>query len=157
MIILFLDVDGVLNNRDAFITNKGRGGKILDDACIARLASLLEACKPRKVKVVLSSTWRLYDGHVAILRTRLRKFGVRIHSKTDDQGPTRGDEICRWLDANKPKLSEKRNFLILDDDSDMLPEQLPFFVQTSMKTGLTDEHIRKAAEILKIQVDESGL
>lgn len=169
MIVLFLDVDGVLNNRAAFAASTKGGSKVLDEACIVRLARLVKACESVcKTKIVLSSTWRLYGRHVNHLKRQLRKHGLRIHAMTDSKGPVRGDEIQRWLDANPvdcvthhgerlEMITTNCRFVILDDDSDMLPEQLSFFVQTNMDTGLTDAHVMQAMKILEIPVDDSAL
>lgn len=63
----------------------------------------------------------------------------------------RGKEIKAWLDKwdegtlrNAPKHTSILNetvtaYAILDDDSDMLPEQMPNFFKTSWATGITEE------------------
>jgi hypothetical protein len=56
----------------------------------------------------------------------------------------RGSEIAEWL-SRHPEVDR---YAIVDDDSDMLPEQVPFFVQTSFETGMTDEHAAKLIEVL---------
>jgi len=152
MIVFFLDVDGVLNNFDAVRAASAKGTCIgaLDDKCVERFARLARSYTHT---IVLSSSWRHSPRSVAILQERLGKFGLRVDSKTDTLGPMRGDEIKRWLDVCG---LQDPQFVIFDDDSDMLPEQLPFFVQTSMKTGLTDEHVSQAIEILQIFVDSIG-
>jgi len=96
--------------------------------------------------IVLSSTWRFVPGLEKTVSDKLQEFGLKIESSTDTQGDHRGMQIKRWLAA---RGLENARFVILDDDSDMLPEQLPFFVQTSMKGGLMDHHMEKAIEILK--------
>ena len=53
----------------------------------------------------------------------------------------RGDEIREWLSKNPVD-----NFIILDDDSDMLKSQLERFVQTSYNYGLRDDSILEKAE-----------
>lgn len=45
--------------------------------------------------------------------------------------------------------TEPYNYVILDDDSDMLDKQLPYFIQTGwMKWGLSDEDVEQAIHIL---------
>jgi hypothetical protein len=149
MIIIFLDVDGVLNHRECFAklaAMKMSTIEALDDECIHRLKRIVDTFGHRKVEIVLSSSWRFSPDHVETLAYRLSLFGLQIHSKTTLKGEHRGAQIKEWLDENK---SEDRRILILDDDSDMLDEQMPFFVKTSMETGLTDEHVEKAIAILK--------
>jgi hypothetical protein len=65
----------------------------------------------------------------------------------------RGREIQRWfLDTDLIFDSNDRpyryNYCIVDDDSDMLPEQLPYFVQTDNQHGLLDEHVDRIVKIL---------
>ena len=43
----------------------------------------------------------------------------------------RGEEIAEWLRNNQVD-----NYVIFDDDRDMLPGQLPFFVRTNFEDGL---------------------
>jgi len=49
-----------------------------------------------------------------------------------------------WLDQHP----EVNNYLILDDDSNMLEEQLPHFVKTSLISGMNYDNFIKAKEIL---------
>jgi hypothetical protein len=163
--ILFLDVDGVLNHRACF--SPSRGGSPLCPDAIARLQGLV---KRTQCHVVLSSTWRTMDGFV----DRLAAAGgfPRPHptdwrtiempptvKKGQSPGPSvlvpgvnipkRGDEIAEWL-SRHPEVGR---YAIVDDDADMLPEQLPFFVQTTFETGLLDEHVAKLEQILKGESD----
>lgn len=161
MIVIFLDVDGVLNSEEAFRAaweiNHKPNTYVLDEDCVRRLARLVEACNPAGTQIVLSSTWRLGDRGLKVLKAKLAEHGLRLHSITPRlPGDVRGEEIAAWLAENKPRFREVRRILILDDDSDMLPEQRPFFVQTSMKGGLQDEHLRQAAKILEIPLDYTG-
>lgn len=56
-----------------------------------------------------------------------------------------GEEIQEWLD----KQTEPYRYIILDDDSDMLDCQLPYFIQTDwLKWGLSDEDVEQAIHIL---------
>jgi hypothetical protein len=73
----------------------------------------------------------------------------------------RGVEIKQWIDANihsnngkdwnRKKLGIDFNYVILDDESDMLLEQSKNFVQCQSEIGLTSEIIMKAKEILNTQ------
>jgi len=152
MIILFLDVDGVLNNRPTFkkLADSGKHTtEALDDECIGRLKKLVDTFGATGVKIVLSSSWRFSPDHVLLLTRKLKEFGLKIEDQTTKKGSHRGTQIAEWLEKNKPRFTEHRKILILDDDSDMLPEQMPFFVKTNMDTGLTDEHVAKAIEIIQ--------
>lgn len=141
--ILFLDVDGVLNHEETFLDRKRED--MIAPECAARLFGLLERTG---AKVVLSSSWRGLPG----LEARLEKAGVMAHvisrtphNVTNDQ--VRGHEIEAWLMSHP---TPPTRYAIVDDESDMLPEQLPFFVQTDFrKGGLLDEHVAKLEQILR--------
>ena len=60
----------------------------------------------------------------------------------------RGDEIAAWLTAH-PKVKE---WAIVDDDSDMLPEQLPRFVKTDGNEGLSFANFERLCAIFGINV-----
>jgi hypothetical protein len=147
--VLFLDVDGVLNHRACFMPSRG-GSPLCPDA-VRRLRGVVAftGCK-----VVLSSTWRMLDRHV----DKLKSAGGfpsphddwrtgELHRKSEGGSiiiSRRGDEIAEWL-SRHPEVTR---YAIVDDDSDMLPEQKPFFVQTTFDTGLLDEHADRLIEIL---------
>lgn len=129
MKVIFLDIDGVFNHHGsvlAFGTST-----MFDDVSIRLVERLIENSG---ASVVVSSAWRIGRG-VADLQQEFSKRGAlilaaAIVARTDWGGPQRGDEIARWLDANPGT-----EYLIIDDDSDMRPEQKDRFVQTSVATG----------------------
>ena len=154
--IIFLDVDGVLNcqktwtgpHADSFAT-------LCPDMC-DRLKRIVDETN---ATVVLSSTWRLFEGKgLTKLREWLDARGITIHSQTKDLSmqigwgnvrACRGDEIALWLEEHEDEFPRlEREFVILDDDSDMLPSQKPNFVHTSFKDGLTEAHAKKAIRLL---------
>lgn len=156
MKVLFLDVDGVLNNEDAFIRRrKELGPAPVCPICCGRLLDLVRAVD---CKIVLSSAWRGIphleeklraagvlefshdDPRTVVLETQILPSGVLIGADT-----LRGREIAEWL-SRHPEVTR---YAIVDDDSDMLPEQLPFFVHTTFKTGLLDEHVAGLRAILE--------
>lgn len=152
--LLFLDVDGVLNCQSDWTGPHADNFATLDPAKCDRLAKIV---RETGATVVLSSTWRLFPGPaLEKLTAWLLERGVAIHSHTLDltrefgHGMIRGHEIARWMASNAAKFPNPR-FVILDDDSDMNKDQLPFFVQTNFKTGLTDELTNKAISILNKQ------
>lgn len=49
-----------------------------------------------------------------------------------DLDKVRGDEIAEWL-SRHPEVTK---YAIIDDDSDMLPEQMPHFVHTQAVDGI---------------------
>lgn len=144
MAILFLDVDGVLNHEETF---RSRREDMIAPECAERLFRLL---KSTGAKVVLSSSWRGMDH----LEARLERAGVMAHviGRTPHKNTnemTRGHEIAEWLRKHPAELGENGRFAIVDDDSDMLPEHKPVFVQTDFrKGGLLDKHCDRLAAIL---------
>jgi hypothetical protein len=151
--ILFLDVDGVLNHRAVFVPG--------NPAPICPLA--WDRCKrvvaQTGAKIVLSSTWRKgilgADRHLEKLKSiglfRLTHADWRTPLNLPHFGdepfaeyPKRGDEIASWL-SDHPDVA---TYAIVDDDSDMLWSQRPFFVQTNFDAGLLDPHCERLIGIL---------
>lgn len=157
MKIVFLDIDGVLNS-ESFWSDKTQGARYREavaNGCSKTEQLALANIDPKAVdllnkileetdaELVISSTWRTHLELPEILAF----MGVKkqIYSVT----PTtlkrhRGTEIQMWLDCH-PDID---NYIILDDDSDMLNKQLNHFIHTSWKNGLTLDHVDKAIKIL---------
>jgi hypothetical protein len=121
--ILFLDCDGVLNNSHSLGI-----GIDLDPDCVDQLRRILIEVDP---EVVLSSTWRLYSELAREIWWIVGKWGKSTPSS--NTLVTRGQEIALFLEK------EPRPYIILDDDDDMLPEQMPNLVRTDPRKGLTKE------------------
>ena len=174
MKVLFLDIDGVLNSENwfayriycvknnmvnilmNFVDTDDRNIKhkltMLDDRAITNLNRIIEETG---CKVVLSSSWRSSIESENIFTQNLLKlkgFKYEFYDVTprlwfNDFSSRRGEEINLWLD----KESEKHNiesFVILDDDSDMLPEQMNNFIHVDGQVGLTDRDVLTAIKIL---------
>lgn len=121
MKVLFLDIDGVLNNNHTLERFEGALG--IDPAMVKSLKFILYQTK---AKVVLSSTWRLYPSAKAEVERVLAPYEV-IDVTPDNNGLTsRGTEIQQWLDAHP----EVERYAILDDNEDFLEHQKPNFFQT---------------------------
>lgn len=130
---LFLDVDGVLNTYASMQLEEQ-----LDDRCVVNLLRIIEEANP---DIVLSSTWRFHQKYAMRV---WRKIGyVGAATPRLDSGH-RGEEIASYL-----SIHPGRRYVIVDDDSDMLPEQVPFFVHTKFATGLDDEATDKILSIYK--------
>lgn len=148
--VLFLDVDGVLNHRAMF--SPSRGGGPLCEHAIRRLRYV---ARETGCSIVLSSTWRTMPGFVDRLEAagampnrhddwRTVEMPVEMENGLVKAIHWRGEEIAEWLSRHP----EVERYAIVDDDGDMLPEQIPFFVQTTFETGLLDEHAVKLMQIL---------
>jgi hypothetical protein len=112
--------------------------------CRNRVQLLNKLCKDNDLKVVVSSTWRL-NKTIEELQEILDYCGAtfEIIGKTPDLRPdlSRGVEIK--ADACHIECDD---YVIIDDDNDMLDTQQHCFFQTSYKTGLTQEICDKITE-----------
>lgn len=143
--VLFLDIDGVLLNEQDYRTN---GSRVIPQE---RVDLIKQACDRTGAVIVVSSTWRYSDE----TRDRLTMMGLSLHpdwrtirSRVEGaliMAEIRGDEIKQWLDAHP----EVASFAIVDDDSDMRPEQMSRFVQTQFSTGVTPAHVERLVAILQ--------
>lgn len=136
MKVLFVDIDGVVNNVNTF--KKYPEALFPIDPYMAFLVGkiLLDT----GAVAVLSSAWRYDEGSKEVVRKRVCDF-VDITPMNKGMS-SRGTEIKEWLDAHH----EVTKYAILDDNSDMLQEQLPNFFKCPWDTGLTDEI---AAQVIK--------
>jgi len=132
MKVVFLDIDGVMNNIRRWPKKAGRTW--IDPMAVRRLNKITHATDS---VIVISSTWRRFWN----VKKILQQAGVRgsiIGSTPFLTNEPRGSEIQKWLAKHG---AEK--FVILDDDSDMgnLREAL---IKTKWDVGLTDFHVKKA-------------
>lgn len=160
MKVLFLEIDGVCNNR---YTPQGDAWPIDPDMAylVRRIVQETGAI------IVLSSSWRHAPEGVQVVSDRVTKVHYTTTLNAGSRAMrrygtiSRGTEIQMWLDEwNKETLSYKVKHLmplepsgysneeiecyaILDDDGDMLFKQKPNFFQTSFLTGLTREIAEK--------------
>ena len=117
MKVIFLDVDGVLNNRHTR-TRTCEGWCFVDDFLVARVRKIVDATG---AVIVLSSTWRdewnikdesLNGSDFNELRAKFNEFGMDFFSRTGEwQKRGRGWEIMDWLERHEAIES----FVILDD------------------------------------------
>lgn len=147
---IFLDFDGVLNNK-----------KSKKDTIESHLVELLNyIIEATNALVVVSSSWRKNHSVIELQQILENK---EFKGKVIDVTPClyfqlpytlsvpRGCEIKAWLEANKQfhgaKMSEVK-YVIIDDDTDMLYWHRNNFVQTNSIYGLTKEDVDKAIQIL---------
>ncbi len=148
MKIIFLDIDGTINNSSCW------GIRPVEDRfapeCVEALNKITDETK---ADIVISSTWRVsfkFDKLIDILKSA----GVKGHiiGKTPlvrFSGGRRGDEIFQWLyNASEEERIRIRHFVILDDNTDMDPI-MDHLVKCDPAVGLTEELANKAIEILK--------
>lgn len=148
MKVVFLDIDGVLNSHRTAVAFGGYPHEVdgyhramFDEVSIALIRGIVKAAE---AKVVLSSTWRLTHSCELV--------GAALEMPIIDRTPSllggRGKEIKAWLDNHV----EVTSYAIVDDDSDMLPEQSPYFVHTSQFDGLRWDDACKLAELMGVSI-----
>jgi len=183
MKIIFLDFDGVLNCEDWYRRQFEETKNDLelseypysefDPEIIQRLNHIINETG---AKVVVSSTWR-HGRSVEELQNILSRVGFtgEVIDKTkhldaiNGYSLPRGCEIEHWLEQKgqfqrinwsvkeQLKFIEKatvKNYIILDDDSDMLYNQREHFISTSGYYGLTKEKVEKAITILNTPLEK---
>ena len=134
--LIFLDVDGVINNRATF--QRSHHGFIgFDPFMVLLVHRIIEATG---AKVVLSSSWR----HGEESRKEVMGAVPFIDYTPSCCTGIRGAEIYAWMSRNIPHdIKESVKYAILDDESDMLLWQKDNFFQTTFDTGLTEEVAQK--------------
>jgi hypothetical protein len=166
MNVIFLDIDGVLNTtRSAIAQRMAQNKKSVsghsrefDPVGSGMLRAL---CFEFGAKIVISSTWRFgadmsgnsTDRFKSALYNNLKENDLLeyIHEdwRTIDMGRVvescRGDEIEEWLERHK----EVTNYVIFDDDVDMLDSQQKNFVNTDTHDGICFRDYLRAEKIFK--------
>lgn len=155
--LIFLDVDGVLNDKDTIAKcGEYRG---IDDV---KLVLLKEIVDQTKAKIVLISSWKeqwftsyksLQDDLAIYLDQRLSEVGLKISGKVRDEYTSgRGEAILNYLDVLDKKGIFVSSFAILDDHVQDYEEKglLGYLVQTDFENGgLTPQLVEKAIQILR--------
>jgi len=164
--LVFLDIDGVFNST-AWYKKRSKSFDLKDEKefdpnCVKIFNTLIEKVNP---KIVVSSSWR--TGKLSYLIDLFNMVGIKgeiigetpqLRGKNFTNVP-RGCEIKEYLSKrNFPILfkyaeemgitTDIENYVIIDDDSDMLYEQRNNFVHTSVETGITEKDVELALKIL---------
>ena len=119
--LIFLDIDGVLNNE--FTPDRCDGFLGIEDRYVENLKKIVDSDKD--VRIVLSSTWRLgytrygykLEHHQEYLENKLSKQGLKIYDVTPEMtrsGESRGREINQWLEDHK--YLDVEQWVVLDDE-----------------------------------------
>lgn len=165
MKILFLDFDGVLNYQHMPVAwNKvpawveEKFGERWPFTWISgeKVRLLSHLCDIPGFRIVISSTWRkswtkdqldyILGYYAADLKGRV--IGMTPALNTERTAIRRGMEINMWIDKRMESHGDVESYCILDDDSDMLPDQQTRFVKTSFLTGLGDNEMLNIRRIL---------
>lgn len=166
MKVLFLDFDGVLNSHQSavFWHNKRDQSKwenemytswhgtlkeyIAQEFCPIAMSNIEEVIRRvPDLKIVVSSSWR--NGETPETLKKILHPSKLIGDAIIDTTPyfwgkPRGTEIQDWLDRH-PQVT---NYVIIDDDADMLESQKDNFIHTSELHGFQYGDIMWALRIL---------
>lgn len=138
---LFLDIDGVLVT-EKYLKSlpktelRDELGMVFDPESCKNLKLIVEKTG---AKIVVSSFWRL-DGLEYIRKVFKERLELEVHAITPVFNSIRGEEVAWYTKRNPGK------YIIIDDDTDFLPEQLPFFIL--IKDGITSKDVEKACTLL---------
>lgn len=165
--LIFLDIDGVLNSElyarrffdDKIYEKDPEASNLVDSKAVQLILALIQETE---AKLIISSSWRSWTYKDTIEDFKQFKdltpllphiYGVTPHTRNAH----RGEEIKYFLnfirkrdfrECFKEPISNNYNYVILDDDSDMLEEQLPNFVKVTYWDGITEQDVSKAIKIL---------
>ena len=143
--IIFLDVDGVLNNGSWAMEMYDKGIRtyrddILYEPALERLKRIVDATD---AQIVVSSSWRQIPTAYKHLQEWLEMYGMKVADITPYVGGCRGDDITAWFNRNPGEWS----YVILDDEDDM-DGHMDHLVQTDFDVGLIDTDIERAISLL---------
>lgn len=129
MLIIFLDIDGVLNNTCDLVVNKNITSRVVDRNKVKLLKLVLDQVKRETGEMpylVLTSTWRRVYSFVEL--NHLFDCEMPWFGKTPDLG-NRSDEITYFLNYH-----EVDNYVVIDDHEITGHKN---FVRTSSFYGLS--------------------
>jgi hypothetical protein len=145
MKIIFLDIDGVLNNIRSM--KEGDWVNALDHENWDRtsLATLQKVINASGAVIIISSTWRIHQPGEVWWNEQFALAGlnaqcVGVTGRVDNG--FRGAEVAEIVDILQPE-----SYVILDDDQDFYDYQP--FVWIDPEEGLTDDYVESILKLLK--------
>lgn len=162
--ILFLDIDGVLNDHT---WHQPADSTTIDKPCMDRLNKIIAETG---CDIVISTAWR-YMVHSQVMNVigffqMLRTHGLTKHARiiglthpdevrndgttwttSDVEKSDRGHQIQNWLNM----FGADRHYCVVDDRDDLGIQQLHAanFIQTQSNVGMTDLEMERIIEVLK--------
>ncbi|MCC6934337.1 MAG: hypothetical protein IT406_01400 [Candidatus Yanofskybacteria bacterium] len=142
MKVIFLDIDGVMNNSETAPKLLQQGFDPVPLRCLLEILAATDA------KIVVSGALgRVFE--FEDLQLFFDCHGIpkdRVIGATRNTGTTRGGDISAWL-AEHPGHAER--YLVIDDaDLDQIRPHGPRFLKTEWHIGLTPAHVRRAIRML---------
>ena len=157
--LIFLDVDGVLNNTQNIkkyrLFFRGRRRRLVDSKpcyCFKKLLKEIEK-NNMDVKIVISSSWRV--GSIPADWKKLFKHyfnnGEIVIGRTPYLYKDRGIEILELLEIAKEKGHMIDDYIVLDDDIEDIINHIPNnkVIKINRKYGLTMRDIKHILKKLK--------
>lgn len=132
---MFLDIDGVLNGYNIYQSNRPYPLSEFNEEKVEILNSLFDEIP--EIKLVLSSSWRFFDG----IENIIRESGIKkeLFSITPYSIINRGDEIKQWLN----NFDGDYKYCIVDDIDDFDKDQKNNIVFTDPNIGITKKDVEK--------------
>lgn len=145
MKVIFLDIDGVLNNKKL---QQNRYSTILH----THIERLNTAIKLTKAKIVISSSWRYMILEKSMTKrgfeNLLRTYGfigkVIGHTTSDEKISSRGLQILEWMGKHR----NINKYVVLDDEDDRITEFNHPFIKIDGSIGLTGRDVDRIVETL---------
>jgi hypothetical protein len=147
---------------DSHYTFEYQFKRLEEETCTEKWKWLSEWCNNTNTKICVSSTWKHHFGTKGYVSTpekwedvfQLLGFNPGTYvGITGDRRTLRGEEIKDWLD-NHPEVED---YVILDDDSDMLPEQFVKFHHSDPWFGLNPNHLYRINMQFENKIDYTKL
>ncbi len=148
MKVIFLDFDGV-------ITTLESRWNIDSEKC--KLVKRI--CDETGAKIVISSSWRKSNLEYTMKQFSKESFllydyVIDVTKRLSISGSAsitipRGVEILEYIESH----DSITNYVILDDDTDMLLWQRNHFVHTSTHEGINEKNVEQAIKILNMNVE----
>jgi hypothetical protein len=147
---------------DSHYTFEYQFKRLEEETCTEKWKWLSEWCNETDTKICVSSTWKHHFGTKGYVSTpekwedafQLLGFNPGTYvGITGNRRTLRGEEIQDWLD-NHPEVED---YVILDDDSDMLPEQFVKFHHSDPWFGLNPNHLYRINMQFENKIDYTKL